>query len=656
MRMGSKKYPCLFSPLKIGPLTLKNRIQAAPVSLAELSPGGYLTRENIAHYRLKAKGGAAVVTIGESIVHTPTGKSHPKQIPLDDRGVIASLTEAADAIHQYGALASIELSHGGMECDSVFLNGRNPIGPSARTIEIGFRTAEARTVQVEEMSEALMDEVADAYADAAVTVRLAGFDMCMVHAAHGWLLAQFLSPLINRRTDEYGGSLENRARFPLMVLDRIRDRVGRDFPIEFRMGGSELHEGGYTIADAVALARLVEDKVDLLHVSCGAHYFVDTMTIMHPSMFLPHGCNVYLAEAVKSAVDIPVVTVGGLSDPEQMEEIIATGRADVVAIARGLLADPDLPKKAQLGRDDEIIHCLRCFECQSGMFTNAVTKCSVNPIIGREFEAGLGVPPAEPKKVLVVGGGPAGMQAAITAAERGHDVTLFEKSGSLGGALKHAEHVSFKQDLDRFKGYLERRLAFLPIDVLCNTEVTPELVESERPDVLIVSVGAEPIVPEIAGVGRGSVLLAAEAHGPETVIGRRVVVIGGGQVGCETGLHLAQQGKEVTIVEMLDEVAPDANIMHRRALLPELHKALSISTGLKAVEITDAGVVVADSAGQRMTLPCDSVIIAVGYRPRTGLVDSLRDCAPEVMTVGDCVKPRRLLQAVRSGYDAGMAV
>jgi 2,4-dienoyl-CoA reductase-like NADH-dependent reductase (Old Yellow Enzyme family)/thioredoxin reductase len=654
--MVSRKHPHLFSPLKVGPLAFKNRIEAAPTSLPELSPDGYLTRENIAYYRLKAEGGAAVVTIGESIVHSATGKSHPKQILLDDRGVIPSLVEAADAIHQYGAIASIELSHGGMECDPVFLGGRRPIGPSAMSVDIGFRTAGSSTVEVEEMSEALMEEIAAAYGEAAATVKLAGFDMCMIHAAHGWLLAQFLSPIINKRTDRYGGSLENRARFPLMVIDRVRERVGKDFPIELRMGGSELAEGGYTIADAVKFARMVESKVDLLQVSAGAHYFVDTLTVMHPSMFVPHGCNVYLAEAVKKAVSIPVVTLGGLSDPAQMEQIIASGQADMVAVARGLLADPYLPKKARHGRDNDVVPCLRCFECFGGMFATATLKCAVDPIIGREFEARFSAPPSAAKKVLIVGGGPAGMQAAITAAQRGHDVMLCEMSDSLGGTLKHAGGVAFKQDLDRFRKYLIREIMSLPIGVILNMEVTPEAVEVASPDVLIASVGAEPIVPDIPGIDQASVILAADVYLSGAQIGPRVVVIGGGLVGCETGLHLAQQGRDVTVVEMLDDVASDSNLMHRRALMLELAKAVKIRTGLTCTEITCEGVVAAGVDGERTVIPGDTVVVAVGYRSRTTVVDALAGAAPDFMTIGDCVRPRRVLYAVRMGYDAGMAV
>jgi 2,4-dienoyl-CoA reductase-like NADH-dependent reductase (Old Yellow Enzyme family)/thioredoxin reductase len=679
--MATREFPQLFSPLKVGSLTLKNRIEAAPMSPAKLSAEGHLTRDSIAFYRLLAKGGAALVTVGESIVHTPTGKSHPKQVALDDKGILPSLTETADAIHQYGALASIELSHGGMECDPEFLGGRNPIGPSAMTVEIGFRTAGTRTAEVEEMSEDLMDEIAEAYAEAAATVKRAGFDLCMIHAAHGWLLAQFLSPVINRRTDKYGGSLENRARFPFMVLDRIRARVGRDFPLEFRMGGAELVEGGYTIDDAVALAKLVEDKVDLLHVSAGAHYAVETLTTMHPSMFLPHGCNVYLAEAVKKAVSLPVTTVGGISAPIQMEEILENGRADVIAMARGLLADPEIPNKARRGRDDQIVPCLRCFECTGSIFATGTLKCAVNPIIGREFEAGFAAPPVEPKKILVVGGGPAGMQAAITAAERGHDVMLCERSDSLGGALKYAAGVAFKKDLDEFMWHLVRKIAYMPVGVVLNTEITPRLVEAANPEVAILAMGAEPVIPDIPGVDRPSVLLAADVYGEDAELGDRVVVIGGGQVGCETALHLAQQGKDVTIVEMLDEVALDANLTHRRALLLELAKAVKIRSGLECVEIADEGVVAVAKAGggrkgggrkggdtegddtegdykegERITVPGDTFVLAVGYRPRSAMVDAFLETGAEIITIGDCLKPGKVLQAVRAGYDAGMAV
>lgn len=650
------KYPYLFSPIKIGPLTLRNRIAAAPMSFADLSADALFTRDHIEHFKMIARGGVALVTLGEAIVHSATGQSHPKQIALDTDGILPSLVKATDAVHQYGALASIELSHGGMQCDPVFLGGRNPMGPSAGPVTIGFLGKGAKTVVVEEMTEASMNDIAEAYAFSAAMVKLAGFDMCMIHAGHGWLLAQFLSPLTNRRRDGFGGSVENRARFPLMVIDRVRERVGRDFPIELRISGSELAEGGLTLDDVVETCKMVESKVDLIHVSAGTFSAVDTITTMHPSMFLPHGCNVYLAEAVKRAVGIPVTTVGGLSDPKQMEDIIRNGKADIVAMARGLLADPDLPRKAMYGRDEEIVHCLRCFDCQGGMIATQTLKCAVNPVIGRGFESPLPVKTAERKKVIVAGGGPSGMQAAITATENGHEVTLFEKTGALGGALSYSRNVPFKKDLSKFMEYQIRRIASLGIRVRLNTEVTRELFAAEAPDVLIAAIGAEPIIPKIPGIDNKMVIMAAEAHVNDTEIGEKVVIIGGGLLGCETGLFLAQHGKNVTIVEMLGDVALKANILHRRALMLEMGKSVMIRTGLRCTRITDGRLTAGDSEGREIRIEADTVIVAAGFRPSADRLDELRSAALEFTAIGDCAKPGNVLAAVRTGYDAAMAI
>ena len=649
-----KKYPNLFSPIKLGNLTLKNRIFAAPTSQFNLSPQSYLTRENIAYYELKAAGGVAVVTIGDGIVHTKTGKAHRLQIPLDDEMVLTSLGDAAKAIKRHGAIPSIELSHGGKYGGLPSLEGKDvedriSYGPSHEITDDGL--------EVFEMPEELILEIVEAYGKAAALVKRAGYEMLLVHGAHGWLLSQFLSPRVNKRKDKYGGSFENRARLILMVLDCIREAVGPGFPIELRMNGDEFIEGGCTLEDGIKLAKLVENKVDLINVSAGNHEVLELFVRTHPTFFLEHGCNVYLAAAIKKAVKVPVSCVGGITDPEQMEEIIASGKADIVELARALLADPYLPKKASAGKTEEIIPCLRCHTCMSELQVRNTLICTVNPRVGNEFENKFLLPPPEKsKKVLIAGGGPGGMQAAITAAARGHQVILCEKTSSLGGALKFAEHIPFKDDLHKFRKHLEYMIRASKAVVLLNTEVTPEFVGSQSPDVLIVAVGATPIIPKIPGIDIDKVVLATDIHNADVTIGDKVVILGGGLVGCEEAVYLAKSGKDVTVIEMLDEVAQDAPFFYRIALMVELSKYVKVVTATEGKAITEEGILCVDSDSKEKLYEADTIICAVGQRSLTSIVDQLRDTAPEFYYIGDCVKPQKVTEAISAGYNTAMSL
>ena len=442
---GKQLYPHLFAPIRIGNLRLKNRIIAAPTSPSMLTTDGHFTPEMIAYLEEKALGGAAVVTYGEAIPHSKTGKSHNKQLQLDSFGVKQMMKESTTAIHNAGGYANIQLSHGGM------YGGLASVGGEIGCCEIAYGPSDMMMPAgpVKEMPKSLIYEIVDSYKKAAKLCKDCGYDMVMVHAAHGWLFSQFLSPVINQRKDEFGGSLENRARFLMMVLDAVREAVGPRFPIECRLSGDDMADNGLNQQDCIEVAKLIEDKVDLFNISCGNHEDPAMFCRTHPSSFYPRGVNVYLAAEIKKHVSKPVACVGSLNDPAQMEEIIASGQADLVEIARGLVADPYLPKKALEGRADDINPCLRCYECFGETGKSETVKCTVNPIQGQQLfcKTDPEKAPTEKKRVLVAGGGPAGMEAAITAAARGHEVTLVEKADKLGGNLYPAGAPYFKEDI-----------------------------------------------------------------------------------------------------------------------------------------------------------------------------------------------------------------
>lgn len=640
--MFKPRYPHLCSPLKVGPLTLRNRMASAPTSLATLGPGGHPSLENIAYYELRAKGGACIVTMGDVIVHG-TGLAHPEAVLLTDPDVLPALVPLAEAIRRHGAVASIEIDHGGGKANPMFTSDHVSHGPSAIRAAGGY--------DVEPMSVDFLHEIADAYGKGAAVAKLAGFQMVTLHAGHGWLIHQFLSPLTNHREDEYGGSFENRCRFMLEVIGRIRAHCGPDFPIEVRMSGTELadEQGGYTLADGVEIAKVLDGKVDLIHVSTGGGH-PSGGTVMHPSMFLPHGCNVYLAAEIKKHVSTPVATVGSLSEPDKMEQIIASGQADLVCMARALIADPYLPQKVMEGRPEDIRPCQRCYNCQGGMFVTRNMRCAVDPVIGNELRGQIPVPLTRPRKVLIAGGGPAGMMAAVTAAKRGHDVTLCEVSDSLGGAIRYAKHVPFKKYLDDYLHYLIRQVGKAEIQVRLSTQVTPDLTEALAPDVLIAAVGARPIVPRLPGMDLPHVVMGGKAHEVIGTLGQRVAIIGGGLVGTELAIHLADLGKRPVVLEMRGDYAVDSNPQHKNAIHWQKAHLIDFQLNTRVTAITPEGVEAVDQAGQPVFVPADSVVVAVGYRADEAQVEALRFTAPDFHWIGDCYQPGKVGDAVRMGY------
>ena len=673
----------LFAPVELGSRLFRNRIFSAPIGLEyypsdNVRPGD----DFIAFYERKAQGGAATVSVGSAMVDNDRGAVGPT-IRLDDPQALAPHFRLASCISRHGAVADIELQHCGPNAYHSKLGlGGDLYGAYAMVNGLGM--------EVPEMPEDVILETIAKYGDAAQTAKHCGYGMVTVHAGHGWLLNQFLGPG-NNRGDAWGGSMENRARIVVAIAEDIKRKCGRGFPVCVRVSGSEIFDGGYDIDYGVKIAKLLDGHYDLINVSVGAHEAPDVFTNTHPNMFLPDGANVKYAAEIKKAVKTSkVAAVGALSDPAMMEDVIASGRADIVMLCRQLMADPDTPLKAREGREKEIRGCLRCFECFSGHFMKLSNLCAINPEIGFEREIKyFDRPVARKKRVLVAGGGVAGMQAAITAAERGHDVILCEKTGTLGGALRCEAKVPFKRNLSKYLDLQAALLTSAGVDVRLNTEATPELARGVAPDVIIAALGARSVVPDIPGVGGENVMSAEHAYMNADETKRRVLIIGGGLSGMELAIYLSGFGREVTIMEMANELNFSGNVIHALAIQGELKRlGVGVVTSTMAVEIGAQGVTgeyigdtrspaplcgtirrgilqsvvtseqerPASDIGARQFYPADTVVYAPGSVPLRGEALALGECAPVFIQLGDCVEAKNIYAAVSTAYTAAMGI
>ncbi|SHI09953.1 2,4-dienoyl-CoA reductase [Sporobacter termitidis DSM 10068] len=635
------RYPHLFEPIRLGKTTFRNRMFASPISERALDSRNRPNNDCIAFYEQKAMGGAASVCVGDCVVDTKNGLFGEFMVHLDDPGTHHALNLLSAAVTRQGAVASVELQHAGLYAYGSRAAGSAVYGPCAGVDSLGN--------EYQEMPEEIIEKIIASYAGAAAWAKLCGFGMVTVHGGHGWLLSQFMSSKVNLRGDKWGGSLENRMRLPLAVIDAIRKSVGPGFPIEIRISGSEVTPMGYDLDEGIAIAKMLDGHVDLIHVSAGHHERKEVFTVTHPSIFSPDSANIGYAAAIKKHVKTPVASVGAHCDPELLEEIIASKKADVVEMARALMADPDLVTKARMGKPEEIRPCLRCLACFSNLITNGQIYCAVNPMIGREPEYRCTPVPAVKKTVLVAGGGVGGMQAALGAAKAGHRVILCEKSGRLGGALRCEETVSFKSKIRDYLAYQARQMAKSPVDVRLNTAVTPALASELRPDVIIAALGARPTVPPVKGIDGDNVLSAEEVYDHPEKVGQKAVVLGGGLVGVELAIHLAALGRAVTILEMMPALNSGGNILHQLALDGEIdRRGIALALGTRAVEITGRGVVgvpAGEEGGAPALFEADTVIYAIGQTPLWAEADALRESAPEFYMIGDCHVPKNIMQA-----------
>ncbi len=617
----------LFQPAKIGRLELRNRIVMSPVG-TRLAKNGMATEAFKEFYAARARGGVGLIILEPCFVE-PEGEG--MFLALDEDKYISELSNLVETVHECDARIGVQLYHAGWKPGEKNARFLPPIPPAELSVE-------------------RIKELIEKFTQAAARAQQAGFDLIEIHAAHGYLLSQFLSPLGNQRNDEYGDDVTGRTRFVREIIQSVRKEVGTEFPLSCRINGAENIPGGSTVEDAKEIAPLlVKEGLNLISVSAGA---LGSYPLTIPPFDTLNGCYVYYAERIKKVVNVPVLTAGRINTPEMAEDILFSGSSDLVAIARGLAADPEFPNKARNGESDRIRKCIACNACLDSDYDGHIT-CTVNPVAGRETELKI-TPAAQPRKVIIIGAGLAGLEAARVAALRGHEVSLFEEKSAIGGQWTIAASPPHKQEFEGLVSWLSAELDSLGVKPVLSHPVSADEIEKLKPDVVIVATGADPLVPAIAGFDRPNVITAWDSL-QNTPVGERVLVIGGGATGLETAEFLAKLGKEVSVVEMLKAFGTDMGgtvYYHLRTRLRKLGIELHKNTEVK--EINGSGIVVIKDGNEETWESFDTYVLALGSKPRNALPQELEGRIKELHVIGDASAISNGASAMRQGFETAL--
>jgi len=623
----------IFKSIKIGRFTAKNRIEIAPAGAFLASRDGGNSLEFMEYTKNLAKSGAGIVTLGVSDVCEKSSG-----VPILNVGnplCIADLADIAELIHRYDALASIEIVH-----------GTYMITP--------------QDIVVNQSSKEEIKHIIKLYADAAERCMLAGFDMVMIHGGHGNVPAMFFSSQYNKRTDEYGGSFENRCRFGEELIDSIREKVGDRLAIDYRISAEELTEEGSKLDETLEFAKRIQDKVDIMHISRGVLQKDNLLPYLFAPTYFPRGLNLEAAKRFKKELHIPVSVVGGF-DLETAEKAIQNGEVDIVCMIRNILADTDCVNKAYKGKEETIRPCVRCNTCIDRTHTKFIKiRCAVNALIGRETQFPKIKKDPFAKKILIIGGGPAGLEAARTASLKGHKVVIYEKSNELGGTLKMASSAVFKKDMSKYLSWSIRSVVNdSNIKINLNSEATSKVIEDEKPDVVFVAIGSKPVIPHFTMSGTEKVLYSGDVELKKVETGNKVVVAGAGFTGLETALSLAMEGKDVTVIDMIDKECIGADGVHiSMVALKELLDKYNVKfrCNVKLCDVIEDGAVIKDKYGNDEIIDCDNVILSFGVKTDKDEVNKLKDICENTFIIGDCrnEKGGNLYNAIRSAFDAAM--